>query len=263
MDIARMHEQAAELVGLLRLQSMPIALKMLRSEADIPEDAVRPVRDLGHHLSFCQALALTRRRGLTIAETREDMWCFEPVVGLGFVEPPQRFLDGHNRYPGSASTLEAGATWARNMPRFDPSTYSAVVTAPLETATFEPDIFLLYGNPAVMTQIMLAKNWLDGEDIVTRMSGHAACVYYVVPAVAQRQWSMSIPCGGDQRRAACDDYSMIFSAPSDALGGLLDGLRAIRDTGAGLPSSPSLAVEYPLEKSYVELGHAIGMDWVR
>ncbi len=261
--LEQMHEQAAELVGVLRLQSMPIALKMLRTEEDIPGDAVRPVRDMGHHLSFCQALALTRRRGLTIAETKEDMWCFEPVVGLGFAPPPQAFLDGHNRFPASASTPEAGATWARNMPRFDYPTYSAVVTAPLETASFEPDIFILYGSPAVMTQVMLAKNWLDGLDIVTTMSGHAACVYYVVPAVARQEWRMSIPCGGDQRRASCDDYSMVFSAPAGALAGLLAGLKAIRDTGCGLPSSPSFATEYPLEESYVELAHAVGMDWVR
>ncbi|NIS20529.1 MAG: hypothetical protein GWN18_11210, partial [Thermoplasmata archaeon] len=83
---------------MLRLQSMPIGVKMLQDEGEIPDDAVRPVRDLGHHLSFCQALAWTRRRGMTIAETMDDMWCFEPVVGLGFVEPPRRFLEGHNRY---------------------------------------------------------------------------------------------------------------------------------------------------------------------
>jgi uncharacterized protein (DUF169 family) len=263
LDIADMHEHARELESLLRLQSMPIALKMLTSEQEIPEDALRPMRDMGHHLSFCQALALTRRRGLTVAETLEDMWCFEPVVGLGFVEPPQRFLEGHNRYPASASTLEAGATWARNMPRFDYPAYSAVVTAPLESADFEPDIFILYGSPAVMTQIMLAKNWLDGEDILTTMSGHAACVYYVVPALKQQGWRMSIPCGGDLRRTGLDDYSMVFSAPIGVLGDLLAGLRAIRDTGCGLPSSPSFAVEYPLEESYVEIGKAIGMDWVK
>ncbi len=262
IDLDRMHEQARELEGLLRLQSMPIALKMLRSAEEIPADALRPVRDLGHHLSFCQALALTRRRGMTIAETLEDMWCFEPVVGLGFAEAPQRFLEGHNRYPGSASTLKAGATWARNMPRFEHATYSAVVTAPLGAARFEPDLFLLYGSPAAMTQIMLAKNWLDGEDIHTTMSGHAACVYYVVPALDGQQWRMSIPCGGDMRRTGGDDYSMVFSAPVAALGDLLAGLRAIRDTGCGFPSSPSFATEYPLEKSYVETGMSIGMEWL-
>ncbi len=262
-DIEAMHQRARALDRVLRLQSMPIGVKMLQDEGEIPDDAVRPVRDLGHHLSFCQALAWTRRRGMTIAETMDDMWCFEPVVGLGFVEPPRRFLEGHNRYPRSASSLEAGATWAENMPRFEPGRYSAVVTAPLEAASFEPDIFMLYGSPAVMAQVMLAKNWLDGRDIVTRMTGHAACVHYVVPALQDGAWRMSIPCGGDLRRTGCDDYSMVFSAPLDVLEDLLTGLEAIRETGCGLPSSPSFAIEYPLEKAYVEIGKAIGMDWVR
>ena len=262
-EIEKMHEQALALERLLRLQSMPIALKMLAKEEAIPEGALRPVRDMGHHLSFCQALALTRRKGLTIAETKSDMWCFEPVVGLGFVKPPGQFLEGHNRYPGSACTIAAGAAWAQNMPRFAHPTYSAVVTAPLEAAGFEPDIMMLYGSPAVMTQIMMAKNWLDGKDIQSTMTGHAACVYYVVPALKEQQWRMSIPCGGDLRRTGCDDYSMVFSAPADALTDLLAGLEAMRDTDCGLPSAPSFAIEYPLEKSYVEIGKIIGMNWVK
>ena len=122
---------------------------------------------------------------------------------------------------------------------------------------------MLYGSPAVMTQIMLAKNWLDGEDVLSRMTGHAACVYYVVPALKEQKWCMSIPCGGDLRRTGCDDNSMVFSAPAGVLRDLLTGLQAIRDTGCGLPSSPSFAIEYPLEKMYVEIGKSIGMDWVR
>ena len=43
----------------------------------------------------------------------------------------------------------------------------------------------------------------------------------------------------------------------------LTGLQAIQDTGCGLPSSPSFAIEYSLEKMYVEIGKSIGMDWVR
>ena len=118
-DLEEMHGQARELEHLLKLQSLPLALKMLKSEDEIPEDAQRPVKDMGFHLNFCQALALSRRNGLTIAESMQDMWCFEPVVGLGFVKPPKRFLEGHNRYPASARTLEAGSNWARNMPRFE------------------------------------------------------------------------------------------------------------------------------------------------
>lgn len=74
---------------------------------------------------------------------------------------------------------------------------------------------------------------------------------------------MSIPCGGDLRRTGCDDYSMIFSAPVNVLSGLLAGLKAILDASWGLPSNPTFAMEYPLEKSYVEIGKLIGMDWVK
>lgn len=62
-DIMNINEGARELERLLRLQSMPIALKMLKEGEGIPEEAVCPLRNLGHYLSFCQALALTRREG--------------------------------------------------------------------------------------------------------------------------------------------------------------------------------------------------------
>lgn len=127
IQIEKINAQASHLEHLLRLQSMPIALKMVTSKAGIPQNALRPMRDRGRHLSFCQALAWTRRKGLTIAETRADMWCFEPVIGLGFVKAPRKFLDGHNRYPGSA----------RNMPRFDYPKYKGIVTAPLEKSYLE------------------------------------------------------------------------------------------------------------------------------
>jgi len=262
-DLGRIHSLAEELERLLRLQSLPLALKMLRGTDEIPEEAQRPVRDMGYHLSFCQTLALSRRQGLTIAEAKEDMWCFEPVVGLGFSKPPQRFLEGYNRYPGTASTLEAGSTWARNMPRFEPGIYSAVVVAPLARANFEPDLFILYGDPAKMTQIMLAKNWIDGKDISTTLSGHAACVYYVVPPMKEKEWHISLPCGGDLRRAACEVHNMVFSAPIEALEDLFLGLRAIQSEGLGLPLHISPAIEYPLPEAYVEIGKLLGMDWVK
>lgn len=39
---------------------------------------------------------------------REDTWCFEPVIVLALVKVPQYFLEGNNRFPGTAQTLEEG-----------------------------------------------------------------------------------------------------------------------------------------------------------
>lgn len=262
-DLEKMHKIAREIEITLRLQCFPLAVKLLKSMDDIPEGAKRPVKDLGYHLSFCQALALSRRQGWMIAESKEDMWCFEPVVGLGFEKPPQRFLDGWNRYPGTVSTLEAGSTWAKGLPRLDYGLYSAVVSAPLTTATFEPDLFILYGEAAKMTQIMLAKIWLDGKEINVTLSGHAACVYYIVPVMKDRGWHINLPCGGDLRRAACESNNLVFSAPIEVLESLHGGLLAIQKEGLGIPIQFSLAAEYHLPQAYIEIGKMMGMDWVK
>ena len=91
--------KARQLEKVVRLDTYPLAVKLLRSERDIPEEAKRPVRDFGYHLSLCQVFSMSRREGTAIAVLKEDMWCFEPVLAFGLEKPPVRFLQGHNRFP--------------------------------------------------------------------------------------------------------------------------------------------------------------------
>ncbi len=63
-----------EIEDLLRLDSFPIAVKMIRTEAEIPAEAVRPKRDRRQHLAQCQAFSLSRRDGETVAMLKEDHW---------------------------------------------------------------------------------------------------------------------------------------------------------------------------------------------
>jgi len=192
-DLKRLHEQAEELDRLLRLQSYPVGVKLLKSEDEICEDAQRPVDDMGYHLSFCQAISMARRYGMTVAETKKDMWCFEPVIALGFEKAPQYFLEGHNRYPFNVSTLKAGETWAKNFPCLEHGLYVGVVVGPLHSVSFEPDIFLLYGDSSKMHEILLARCWLDGKDIAPTLSANAACCYAVVPPVKDKCWQLTFP----------------------------------------------------------------------
>ena len=80
-----------ELETRLKVRTSPIAIKMLKKEADIPKDAKRPRRDFGFHLALCQAFAKSRREGLTVAMLQEDHWCYVPVIAQGLVKPPDFF----------------------------------------------------------------------------------------------------------------------------------------------------------------------------
>ena len=139
-----------------------MAVKLLEKETDIPEGAKRPLRDFGYHLAQCQAFHLTRCDGQTIAMLKEDQWCFEPVTGFGLAEPPERFLQGYNRYPRDVATLKAGENYASEFPCLEVGRYVGIVAAPLMTTNFEPDLVVIYCDSAQLCLLLLGIEHKEG-----------------------------------------------------------------------------------------------------
>ena len=259
VNLNSLHEAAEVLERRLRLKTFPLAVKMLETEGDIAEGATRPKRDLGHLIESCQGFAMSRREGKTVAMLKEDMWCFEPVVGYGLAEPPQEFLEGRNRFPDSAMTLEIASTWAHNFPRLKFGKYIGAMSAPLMTVNFQPDLVILYCDPSQLTNLLIAVNCVYGRDLTCRLSGHAACVYSVVPAIQTGECQVTSPCWGDRREAIAQDYEVIFTVPIKKLEGLLSGLKHLAEHGWGLPIEFFMAPEPKMPKSYIKIGKTLGM----
>ena len=168
-------ELSKQIENQLRVDSYPLAVKLIKSVNEIPEGSIRPRKDLGYSLSTCQAFSYSRRRGMTVAQLKEDMWCPEPVMGLGLEEAPEYFLEGNNRYPSDVIDIEAGKAWAqKEFPRLPTGKYVGLISAPLAEAGFEPDVILVYCNPAQMTLMLLAHAYRDGLDVESKIGGHSA-----------------------------------------------------------------------------------------
>ena len=108
-DLKKLYDDAHDLERFLRLQTFPLAIKLLRSEDEIPADAIRPRRDSGHQYNLCQTFALSRRNGQTIAMLTEDMYCFEPVVGYGMGAVGEIVVDGTTGFviePGNEDAMD-------------------------------------------------------------------------------------------------------------------------------------------------------------
>jgi len=261
MDLKNMHKNAKEIRRKLGLRTYSLAIKMLESESDIPEEAKRPVRDMGYHLDLCQGFSISRWEGKTIAMLKEDMWCFEPLIGYGLAEPPQYFLEGNNRFPQSAMSREAGRNWAQSLPRLKVGEYAGIVSAPLQKCSFEPDMFVIYCEPAQLTQLLITKNCIDGGDITCTLSGHAACVYAVVPVLQNTQCVVASPCRGDRRIAMTQWDEIIFSAPTEMLGNFVKALRYLEEHDLGFPWPYELKPEHELAESYEKIGEMMGMKY--
>ena len=261
MDLNRVHAHAEEIFQVARLRTYPFAVKMIKSEAEIPVEAKRPLRDFGFHLDLCQGFARTRWEGLTIAMLKEDMWCFEPVVGFGLAEPPAEFLDGDNRFPASVMTREAARYWAQStLPRLPAGDYAGVVSAPLNTCSFEPDLFVVYCDPEQLTHLLITQNAIDGRDVDCALAGHAACVYTVVPVLQKNRPVVACPCRGDRRNAMTQSNELIFAGPIDELDDFVEALHYLEEQKWGYPWPFELHPERKLLDNYAKLGRQMGMD---
>ena len=257
-ELKTYQEYGEELERRLRLKTFPLALKLLEREQDIPVGAKRPLKDFGQHLSLCQVFQMSRREGRTVAMLKEDHWCCEPVIGYGLGEPPEYFLQGHNRYPRDVATLEAGRHYAEEFPRFEVGKYVGMASAPLRTTSFEPDLVMVYCDSSQLCLLLLGREYKEGYNLKCEISGHAACVYGVIPAMRTGECQVAVPCRGDHYRAMAGDEEMIFTVPTLKLEDLMLGLRSIEKTGSKLPTGYSFRPEYPLPEGYKKIAQMMG-----
>ncbi len=93
ISLATFNTYGTDLEKMLVLKTYPIAIKLLKSESEIPRGAVRPKKEKGEHYAMCQVFGVARRQGTTLAMFLEDHWCFEPIISYGLVATPQDYLE--------------------------------------------------------------------------------------------------------------------------------------------------------------------------
>jgi uncharacterized protein (DUF169 family) len=250
-----------ELERLLQLRTSPIAIKLLKREADIPEGAIRPKRDLGFHLSLCQGFAMSRRDKTTIAMLKEDHWCYLPVIAYGLAEPPDFFMEGNTYFRRSVADLKLAKKMANDLPRLEYGKYVGVVSSPLRTAGFEPDLVVIYCNSNQLRCLLTGMKYKEGYSVTSKLDPSGACLQCTVPVIKTGECQVTVPCGGDRSHALAQDDEMIFSVPTSRLEDLMLGLRYFDELGRGYRRyAPDMRSEYPLPDLYVKMGRMVGIE---
>jgi uncharacterized protein (DUF169 family) len=211
-SIADFNKYGEELEMMMRLHTSPIAVKMLEKEADIPEGAVRPWKDRKQHIAQCQAFALTRRQRETIAMLEEDNWCFAPIIAYGLEDKPedpelQLFL---------------------RFPTFPRDKYIGIVSAPLATANFEPDVVVIYANTTQLRNMLMPLSFQHKDEIDYNFFP-PACAFQVIPVMDSGHYMITLPDPGDYMRALAGEDEIILSVPAARIEELITGLQRMRE----------------------------------
>jgi uncharacterized protein (DUF169 family) len=260
ITIADINRLGQNLESWLRMRVHPIAFKFVKNSHELPKGAIIPSRDIGKKVNLCQAFSMVQREGATMAMFLGDHWCFEPVIGLGFSERIPKFLSGYHRYPDSVRNMEAAARWCQNMPCLEKKDQIGLCMSPVHACTFMPDVIVMHINGMMASQMMVVKNWMDGGDINCQLSGHAGCVYAIVPAIKNQSCNIAIPCRGDRQVGLAQDDEIFFSLVPGMLPDFIAGINFLEQNGWGIPMRHFLKEEVEMRPKYMDMAELLGME---
>ena len=217
--------------------TLPVAVKFLGDASEIPKKARRPLRDLKVKMAPCQGSAMTRRYGWTLAFTREDVACAIAAHTYGWERVTEKEGAVHflTRMKYAADEKAAEGILA-DFPLLNLDRMPIVVYSPLERTKVEPDVILIYVNPAQMMRLIHGATQRTGKALESRFSGRAAsCTEGVIGAYNDGECKVVVPGNGDRVWASCQDHEMIMAVPAGELASLVDGLEQTHRMGIRYP----------------------------
>ncbi|SHK02099.1 dephospho-CoA kinase [Desulfatibacillum alkenivorans DSM 16219] len=220
---------------LMRLKSFPVAFKMLENKEDI--DKVPFMRRLSHKATMCQLTNLVRNFDWTVGATAEEFISVMCPSIIGLAKLPEFMTDGTFRSIVWAKSRADGKKYENGIPRIPTGKYEAVIMAPLVYNPFEPDIVLIYANPAQMMLLINALQFEDYEVMQFFCVGESSCSDAIARCYNTGKPSLTIPCYGERRYGHAQDDELVMALPVGLMDKALAGLESLYKRGIRYPIS--------------------------
>jgi len=223
---------AREMECLLRLKAGPVAYKRLEKVAEL--EKIPEVVRLDRRASFCQVPAMVRTIGMTVGATRDDFGDRCARIN-GLAPTTQKQVDWEA--DGMAKTWFANVEEAKKQmaeyPLVPPG--EAIVLAPLAAGKFDPDVILIYANPAQMMLLMNGLQFKDYERFQFFFIGEGSCADGVAQCYTTGKPALAIPCMGERAFGAATEDEMVMALPPAMMAKAVEGLQALKARGIGYP----------------------------
>ncbi len=225
----------SELEALLKLRSIPFAMKMFEKREDM--EAIARIRrpDAVHTLD--QIVAQASRLGRTVGITSEDLVGAQcrAVVGLGHAKDPA-WKSGQHMVGVWFADDDGAAEHQAAMHCVEDGIYEALAVSPLSSGRLDPpDIVLFYATPGAMIYFINGLQWSGYKRFDWSVVGESACADSWGRALKLREPSLSIPCFAERRYGGVLDDEMLMALPPADLERAIAGMKALAKNGFRYP----------------------------
>lgn len=219
----------------VRTDTFPLAIAIEKDEAKIPENAKRPLRDLGVRFAICQGISVARKYGWTLAMGAEDQCCPIAKIAFGFEEELPFYKEGNLPEGMYTKTCELGANTESVVPKFTKEEAGTILMSSLSRASFKPDIILVYGNSAQVMRMVAAALYNGGAEITSTFSARADCADIIIKTLQTKKPQVILPCYGDRVFGQTQDHEMAFTFPFESIDDFIEGLKGTHKGGVRYP----------------------------
>ncbi|MDO4328134.1 MAG: DUF169 domain-containing protein [Lachnospiraceae bacterium] len=206
-----------------------VALTFLESDDEIPENVVRPLRDMQQHLPLCQMTHYARTVGKTVVSTLEDHFCMPAASVFGLTDKFPVGIDIRHFRDQEARQVLEGIVKERDTYLKD---IKGLVFSPLEDLRMRPDLIVVYGNPGQISMLCKCFTW-QGIPVSGQFLGSIGCSSMVWSLIHQKP-VMNVMAGGERAFAYTGDHEISLVFPADYLFEVAKAIKITQETGANL-----------------------------
>ncbi len=237
MDIGKALEE------MLRPQSYPLAVKLVKDESEFPEGARRPEQKI----AVCQTLTISRRYGWTMGITEKDSGCPGASLAYGWTRiADENTIAQFFSAAGYASDEDGAKTIVETIDHLEPGKYRGVVISPLTRTKIVPDVVLVYGNPAQIMRLIQGAMYKEGKKVKSELAGMAAsCTGGIIRTFNTNEYQVVVPGNGDRVFALTYDDEMLFAIPAGKASEIVAGMKAQRVAKYPIPTTLQMPPPFP------------------
>jgi len=220
---------------LLRLRSFPVAFKLLETAEEL--ETIPFLRRPSTPMTLCQMINLVRNFDWTVGADDHDFILPACPAMLGFRDKPEIYKDGSFRSIVWVKNREDGKKYEESIPHLPLGRYRALAMAPLVYNPFQPDIVLIYANPAQMILLINALQLEDYEVMEFFCVGESSCSDAIARCYLNDRPSLTIPCYGERRYGHAQDDELVMALPAGSMEKAVQGLDTLYRRGVRYPIS--------------------------
>ncbi|WP_296796527.1 DUF169 domain-containing protein [uncultured Methanobrevibacter sp.] len=218
------NQKYAEVIGSkVKLTCKPVAMKLLKSEDDIPEG----LELIGEKVRHCE-MVRKASLGEKFYSTVEEQMCLGGAGAIGLREMPEKLANGEKYFSlGRFKDLETAKSVTSKLSVVEDK-FWGMAYAPLEEANFKADVIQVITEPVGGMKLAQSIVYASGDKINASFAGiQSLCGDAFANPYIEGGVNFTLGCDGSRKAADIKDNEMAIGISAEKIDKVISGLESI------------------------------------